>query len=89
MRFLLITLLCILFLSIVQAVDIEKILSGLTLTEKIGQMTQIDINAMLTKELNATSPRLAPVLVEKWIKDLKIGSILDSPFSSPRFVPKV
>ena len=88
MRFLLSLLLC-LFLSTVLGADIEKILSGMSLREKIGQMTQIDINAMISKDLNETNARLSPALTNAWLSTYKIGSILDSPFSSLRFSPKV
>ena len=88
MRFLLSLLLCVFFASVLGA-DIEKVLSGMSLKEKIGQMTQIDINAMISKNLNETNARISPVLTNAWLSNYKIGSVLDSPFSTTRFSPKV
>ena len=46
---------------------IEKLLAGMTLEEKVGQMTQLTIGAKMTKTSQATALRDITDLIEKGI----------------------
>lgn len=62
----------------VHSVNVDDLLATMTLEEKIGQMTQIDIAVFV----NASIPGLINyTMVEEWIIKYKLGSILNSPFS--------
>lgn len=58
-------------------VDIDSLLDSLTLEEKIGQMTQIDIITFMVPGTDIVDYDL----MGDWIEKYKIGSILNSPFS--------
>jgi beta-glucosidase len=69
----------------VHGADIEGLLSSMTLSEKVGQMTQIDISVFYdqnTKEINY--PKL-----KEWIDTYQIGSVLNSIFSGGKIGDKV
>jgi beta-glucosidase len=59
--------------------DIEKILSGMSLEEKVGQMTQLNIDVISVGELyNLEKPhRLDKAKLEKAIVEKHVGSILN------------
>ena len=57
---------------------VKKLLSSLTLEEKVGQMLQIDIS-LLTNPGGDFS--LNKTLVDKYFNTYKVGSVLNSPFS--------
>lgn len=78
--FVAIVLLCLNTRQILAGVDIEKLISEMTLEEKIGQLIQIDINPFIDIFGNLDLNRLS-VLFEHY----KIGSMMDSP-SSGRFI---
>ncbi|KAJ2814228.1 hypothetical protein H4S07_000026 [Coemansia furcata] len=54
--------------------DVKRIVSRLTLKEKVGQMTQIEVGQIIdcNGELNRTA-------VEYWIDEWKVGSFLETP----------
>ena len=57
-----------------RAVDVERLLGTLTLQEKIGQMTQIDIAVFFDAGLQAINYDK----LREWINTYKIGSVLNS-----------
>lgn len=65
-------------ISCVQCVNIDQILASMTLKEKVGQMTQIDISAFFNSSLNDVDYNK----LELWINEYSIGSILNSLFSN-------
>ena len=71
----LLTLLPLVALSVFGA-SIDDIVSSMTLAEKVGQMTQIDISVFVKNDLSIDQDKL-----EYYVRDLGIGSILNSPFS--------
>jgi len=61
------------------AIDVDLLMSKMSLEEKIGQMVQIDINAMM----NSSDPSQVNFTdVAHWINTYKIGSILSTPFQN-------
>jgi hypothetical protein len=61
----------------VHGIDVDLLLSKMTLEEKIGQMVQIDIS----KFMNSTTGTVDYPKMQLWIEKYFIGSILNSPFS--------
>ncbi len=62
---------------IVSSISVEDRLAALDVSEKIGQMVQIDISKFLIGD----TANVDYALLEEWIVHYKIGSILNSPFS--------
>lgn len=58
---------------------IEKILKGLTLEEKIGQMCQLTVG-MVTDNSDPAHPFISDALLDTVIGHYKVGSILNIPF---------
>lgn len=56
---------------------VESLLASMTLEEKIGQMVQIDI----AKFMKPGTDEVDYDMIQQWVNDYKIGSILNSPFS--------
>lgn len=59
---------------------IEKILEGLTLEEKIGQMCQLTVG-MVTDNSDPAHPFISDALLDTVIGRYKVGSILNVPFN--------
>jgi len=57
--------------------SIEKLLEQMTLEEKVGQMTQLNITAFMTDN------KLDTTLVKKYLVDYSIGSVLNVPGNLP------
>lgn len=55
---------------------IEKLLKGMTLEEKIGQMCELTIGAVTDKNDNKLSEALLDTVIGKY----KVGSLLNIPF---------
>ena len=64
-------------------VDIEQLMASMSLEEKVGQMIQVDIGAMLN---DTDKSKIDFEKVRYWIENFKIGSILNSPFSGKEIV---
>jgi hypothetical protein len=83
---LLVVLVCICqLLSHVHAVDVDALLQSMTLNEKVGQMTQIDIAVFYdskTQEIDYTK-------LKQWIDTYQIGSVLNSIYSGGKINGKV
>ena len=61
---------------------ISKLLSKMTIKEKIGQMAQVDINKLMIPDPNnENSQIISPALARYYIQDLGVGSILNVPLS--------
>lgn len=73
-RFLFQILLVVCFAVYSRALDVERLLNTLTLEEKIGQMTQIDIAVFFDTE----SQTINYAKLKEWINTYKIGSVLNS-----------
>jgi beta-glucosidase-like glycosyl hydrolase len=59
----------------------QEIVASLTLEEKIGQMVQIDISTFMIEGTDEVDyDKLA-----QWVNDYKIGSVLNSPFSTSTY----
>lgn len=56
--------------------EIERILAGMTLEEKVGQMAQITVTAFQNTDENGT-PQWIPELLDSIITKYKVGSILN------------
>jgi hypothetical protein len=69
--------LCLVPLCAGASARVETLLQSLSLKEKAGQMTQIDISALTNGELTLSDSSVA-----FWIKEQGVGSVLNSPFSS-------
>jgi beta-glucosidase len=70
--------LVLLAVSIVDAKNVDQLLSSMSLEAKIGQMVQIDIgNFIIPGSVTVNYTKL-----ENYIKQYQIGSILNSPFST-------
>ena len=57
---------------------VEALLASMTLEEKIGQMVQIDIS----KFMKQGTDEVDYDMIKQWVEEYKIGSILNSPFST-------
>ena len=57
--------------------DMEQLLAQMTLEEKVGQMTQLNISAFMTDN------QLDTALVRKYLVDYNIGSVLNVPADLP------
>lgn len=80
---LLIVVVCLFQLS--HGIDIDKLLDSMTLSEKVGQMTQIDIAVFYdsaTQEINYKK-------LKQWIDTYQIGSVLNSIYSGGKIGDKV
>lgn len=55
--------------------DVVALVRGMSLEEKVGQMTQIDVS-MVTTDGKLDKPKL-----RHWLRKYKIGSLLNSPYS--------
>jgi beta-glucosidase len=63
--------------------QIDRLLKQLTLTEKIGQMTQLTIDVLL-KQPDTDHPQLDPARVDTALRMHKVGSLLNLPASRPQ-----
>ena len=73
--------------------DVLRLLSGMSLRQKVGQMTQIDVtqlvsytgscrtNSLWEDPVNC-QPELNYDRLRSWLQDYQIGSILNSPYSA-------
>ena len=66
------------FFCSASSVNVDDLLATMTLEEKIGQMNQIDITVFVDESIPGL---INYTLMEEWITQYKIGSILNSPFS--------
>lgn len=57
---------------------VEKVLKNLTLEEKIGQMTQLDFSVFMKNN----NTEVDYDKIDQYIRDYKIGSILNTPYST-------
>jgi beta-glucosidase-like glycosyl hydrolase len=61
--------------SALAADEIESMIATMSLEEKVGQMTQVDISLVLTEK------KLDMAKLRYWLSSKKLGSILNSPYS--------
>lgn len=61
---------------------VTELLSQMSLSEKIGQMAQVDINALLTQDDNGVSS-INQELAKVFLGQLGVGSVLNVPTSPP------
>jgi beta-glucosidase len=57
---------------------IVELLGKMSLEEKIGQMTQINLNVILVDGYNSKNTTIAPALLDTAIQKYKVGSILNA-----------
>ena len=50
------------------SIDVEDLLSSLSLAEKVGQMTQLDINMFI----NSTNAEIDYQMMSQWIGDVQV-----------------
>lgn len=60
-----------------RSLTVERWLESMSVEDKIGQMSQIDINVLLGED-GAGGKRIDPQVVEKWIGKAGIGSVLNT-----------
>lgn len=54
---------------------VARMMAGMSLREKVGQMTQVDISVVMTDK------KLDPAKLADWLGNKRVGSILNSPYS--------
>ncbi len=64
---------------------VEKILKGMTLNQKIGQMTQLTLDVLTKGDLFTTTfpMELDPTMMEEVLVKYQVGSILNTPSNTP------
>jgi beta-glucosidase len=60
---------------------VDALLARMTLEEKVGQMVQIDIDKFMLYDNGVKTSEVNFTMVGEWIRDYRIGSILNTPFS--------
>lgn len=80
-----VTSLVVLTLTLCHAINIEELLDSLSLEEKVGQMTQLDLDMFV----NNSSGEIDWVNVTDWFNTYKFGSMFNSPFSNGQIDGKV
>ncbi|MDE6285478.1 MAG: glycoside hydrolase family 3 C-terminal domain-containing protein, partial [Muribaculaceae bacterium] len=58
---------------------VEKILSGMSLDDKVGQMCEVTIDVLLSDSLDNGLPVLDPAKVETAFNTYRVGSVLNTP----------
>lgn len=63
---------------------VKELLSKMSIEEKVGQMTQINLNVILKDGYQSKNAEIDPALLEKAVVQYKVGSILNAvPYALP------
>lgn len=57
---------------------VKDLLAKMTLEEKVGQMTQVNLNVILVNSYGNQDGKIDPALLQKAVVDYKVGSILNA-----------